>query len=98
MPDNREPSGQINPQRIFSIKEDGYYYANCALIEATPFDLSIVLGKVRPSVDEKGQRVLVEVYERQVYLSHLQARVLYEALAKTLGSLGRVQTAGPRNL
>ncbi len=32
---------------------------------------------------------MVEMYDRQVYLSHLQARALYEALGRSLGSLGR---------
>jgi len=31
----------------------------------------------------------VEMYDRQVYLSHLQARALYEALGRSLWSLNR---------
>jgi hypothetical protein len=34
------------------------------------------------------------VYERQVYVSHLQARALYEALGRSLQSLSQ-QQGGP---
>jgi hypothetical protein len=75
-------------QKRVSLKEDGYY-ANCTMVEMTPFDIAILFGKVRPVTDQSGQRSLVQMYDRQVYLSHLQARALYEALGKSLGSLGR---------
>jgi hypothetical protein len=32
---------------------------------------------------------LVEMYDRQVYLSHLQARALYEGLGRSLSALSR---------
>jgi hypothetical protein len=35
-----------------------------------------------PVSGANGQRSLVEMYDRQVYLSHLQARALYEALGR----------------
>ena len=73
-------------QKMVALKEDGYY-SNCTMVETTPFDISILYGKVRPRVDESGNRSLVEVYEKQVYLSHLQAKALYEALGRSLSSL-----------
>jgi hypothetical protein len=81
-------------QKLVSLREDGYY-ANCTMLEATPFDVSILFGKVRPKTDEKGQGVLVEVYEKQVYLSHLQARALYEALGRSLA--GVTQQKAPQS-
>jgi hypothetical protein len=75
-------------QKRVAFKEDGYY-ANCTMVEMTPFDIAILFGKVRPVMDQSGQRSLVEMYDRQVYLSHLQARALYEALGRSLSLLGR---------
>jgi len=46
------------------------------------------VGSLRP--DANGERSLVELYDRQVYLSHLQARAVYEALGRILGSLQRL--------
>lgn len=79
------PQRQQLPKMV-SLREDAYY-ANCTMLETTPFDISILFGKVRPRTDEKGQSSLVEVYEKQVYLSHLQAKALYEALGRSLGAI-----------
>jgi len=68
--------------------KDEAYYANCSMVEMTPFDVAILFGKVRPVKDSNGQGQLVEMYDRQVYLSHLQARALYDALGRSLGLLG----------
>jgi hypothetical protein len=81
---NTQQTAQV--QKMVSLKEDGYY-SNCSMVEGTPFDISILFGKVRPRTDEKGQTGLVEVYERQVYLSHLQARALHDALGRSLRSM-----------
>jgi len=83
----KQEQRQALPKRV-ALKEDGYY-ANCTMVEMTPFDIAILFGKVRPVSDANGQRSLVEMYDRQVYLSHLQARALYDALGRSLGSLGR---------
>ncbi len=40
-------------------------------------------------MDQSGQASMVEMYDRQVYVSHSQARALYEALGRSLGSLSR---------
>jgi hypothetical protein len=90
-PENREekePQQRSNVQKVLALKEDGYY-SNCCMVEATPFDISIIFGKLRPRTDEKGQAILVEAYEKQIYLSHLQARALFEALGRSLASLSR---------
>ncbi len=87
---------QQRPQgmpKMIALKEDAYY-SNCTLLESTPFDVSVLFGKVRPRTDEQGQSSLVEVYERQIYLSHLQARVLYDALGRTLSNLAQRQQQG----
>lgn len=81
--DEREKRQQL--PKMISLREDAYY-ANCTMLETTPFDISILFGKVRPKTDEKGQSMLVEVYEKQVYLSHLQARALYDALGRSLAA------------
>jgi len=57
-------------QKRVALKEDDYY-ANCAMVEMTPFDVAILFGKVRPVMDANGQGSLVEMYDGQVYLSHL---------------------------
>ena len=95
MPDNQEAKEpRTGPQKLVAIKDDGYY-SNCTMVETTPFDISVLFGKIRPRTDEAGQRSLVEVYEKQVYLSHLQARALYEALGRGLNALSRQQEAPP---
>lgn len=87
--DPQQRAGATLPKMI-SLKEDGFY-SNCTMVETTPFDISVLFGKVRPRVDEQGNRSLVEVYEKQIYLSHLQARALHEALGRSLASI-----TGPR--
>jgi hypothetical protein len=77
-----EQTRQTMP-KIVSMKDEGYY-SNCIMVETTPFDVSILFGKVRPRSNEQGQNTLVEVYEKQVYLSPLQARALYDALGRSL--------------
>jgi len=88
--EEKQQMGQI--QKVVSLKEDGYY-SNCTMVEGTPFDISVLFGKVRPRTDEKGQPGLVEVYERQVYLSHLQAKALHDALGRSLRSVVSQRTA-----
>jgi hypothetical protein len=85
--EERQEQRQAVQKRV-ALKEDGYY-ANCTMVEMTPFDIAILFGKVRPVMDQSGQRTLVEMNDREVYLSHLQTRALYEALGRSLGSLGR---------
>jgi hypothetical protein len=74
--------------KALNLKDDGYY-SNCTMVETTPFDISILFGKVRPRADEQGTTSLIEVYEKQVYLSHLQARALHDALGRSLAAMGR---------
>jgi hypothetical protein len=93
MTDSQEPRNQrVSPQKIVSLKEEGYY-SNCTMVESTPFDIAILFGKIRPKTDERGQASIVEVYEKQIYLSHLQARSLFEALGKSLGAAVRPPTS-----
>lgn len=90
-PTEKERRGPL--QKMISLREDGYY-SNCTMLETTPFDVAILFGKIRPKTDEKGQASLVEVYEKQVYLSHLQARALYEALGRSLAAQAAPKEAG----
>jgi hypothetical protein len=83
MADEQQSEQKTGLPKLISTKEDAYY-SNCTMLETTPFDISILFGKVRPRTDDKGQRQLVEVYERQIYLSHLQAKALYDALGRSL--------------
>jgi hypothetical protein len=83
MADERQNEQRQGLPKLISTKDDAYY-SNCTMLETTPFDISILFGKVRPRTDDKGQRQLVEVYERQIYLSHLQAKALYDALGRSL--------------
>jgi hypothetical protein len=74
--------------KMLSIKDEGYY-SNCTMLETSPFDICLLFGRLRPGQDESGTRSLVEVYEKQIYLSHLQARALYETLGKSLEALSK---------
>jgi hypothetical protein len=74
--------------KMISLKDDGYY-SNCSMVETTPFDISILFGKIRPRADEKGQTSLVEIYDKQIYLSHIQAKALYDALGRSLNSIAQ---------
>jgi hypothetical protein len=78
---------QTLPKRV-ALKDESYY-ANCAMVQMTPFDLAILFGKITPVTDGNGQTQLAEVYDRQIYLSHLQARALSDALGRSLSSLMR---------
>jgi hypothetical protein len=90
VPDNEERQEERQAlQKRLALKEDGYY-SNCTVVEMTPFDIAILFGKLRPVTDSNGQGSLVEMYERQVYLSHRQARALYERLGQSLASLSRL--------
>jgi hypothetical protein len=75
-------------QKVVNLKDEAYY-SNCTMVETTPFDIAILFGKIRPATNESGERTLVEVYDRQVYLSHLQAKALYDAIGRSLASLSR---------
>lgn len=46
-----------------------------------------IFGKIRPVTDANGQGQRVEVYDRRVYLFHVQARALYDTLGRSLGAL-----------
>jgi hypothetical protein len=81
-------------QKTVSLREDGYY-SNCTMVEANPFDISILFGKIRHKSDEKGQQILTELYEKQIYLSHLQAMALHRALGQSLQSVSKAQSERP---
>ncbi|MFH1113903.1 MAG: hypothetical protein V1792_08280 [Pseudomonadota bacterium] len=142
---------QALPKRV--ALRDEPYYANCAMVQMTPFDLIVerkgnrsrhgkpmlaayaapvplraplfdwhsyqdctlasgkrmitsgsvllegslgsgALGKITPVTDDNGQSQLVEIYDRQIYLSHLQAKALSDALTRSLSSLARAQRPG----
>lgn len=81
---------QQGMKKTVALKEDGYY-SNCTMVEASPFDISLLFGKIRPVSEPGGQTSLVELYEKQIYLSHLQARALHEALGRSLANIARRQ-------
>jgi hypothetical protein len=89
-PEQRGADQRVSVPKVVSLKEDGYY-TNCFMVETTPFDISLLFGKVRPKTEEQGQVSFVEVYEKQVYLSHVQARALFEALGRVMQAI-----SGPR--
>lgn len=103
MPDTKNPGQQQTvTQRVLSIKDDPFY-ANCTMVETSPFDISILFGRVRPRTDDTGNNVLAEVYEKQIYLSHLQAKALHEALGRSLDAMAgqkpepRESAPGPKS-
>jgi hypothetical protein len=82
----QQPNQQQGLPKRVALKDEPYY-ANCAMVQMTPFDLAILFGKITPVTDGNGQGQLVEMYDRQVYLSHLQARALYDALGRSLSAM-----------
>ena len=91
MPEKQEQKGQQTTMpKVVSVKDD-VFYSNCTMIETSPFDVSILFGRVKRRADDKGQQTLVEVYDKQVYLSHLQAKALHEALGRSLQALSQQQ-------
>ncbi len=90
MSENEKQSEQQQQQQTLPKRvalRDEPYYANCAMVQMTPFDLAILFGKITPVIDSNGQTQLAEVYDRQVYLSHLQAAALYDGLGRTMSAL-----------
>jgi hypothetical protein len=88
----KQPEQQQQPQQQQTFPKrvalkDEPYYANCAMVQMTPFDLAILFGKITPITDGNGQTQLAELYDRQIYLSHLQAKALHDALARSLSAL-----------
>ncbi|MFH1112572.1 MAG: hypothetical protein V1792_01500 [Pseudomonadota bacterium] len=81
------------PKRI-QLEDDGYC-VNGVMVEMSPFDISMLLGKIHAVMDGNGQAQLVKNYERQIYLSHLQARSLLNALGKGLINLSQVAEQTP---
>ena len=95
MAENQDQEPQkATVQKAVSLREDGYY-SNCTMVEANPFDISILFGKIRHKSDEKGQQILMELYEKQIYLSHLQAAALHRALGQSLQSVSKAQSERP---
>ncbi|MFH1112949.1 MAG: hypothetical protein V1792_03425 [Pseudomonadota bacterium] len=87
---------------------DCHNYQECTLVPGTrmmtcasmPLEGSLgsgALGKITPVTDENGQGQVVEMYDRQIYLSHLQARALHSALTKSLSSLARAGRQASHN-
>lgn len=80
-PDTSQPSAA--PARAMS-NQLSVYYANCAMIATTPRDISLFFGRFVPAADEKGGQKLVELYERQVYMTLEQAEDLAAVLNQTV--------------
>ncbi len=60
------------------------YYANCAMLATSPKDVSVFFGRYTPSANDKGEQILAEIYERQVYMTIEQAEELAKALTRTV--------------
>ena len=45
------------------------YYTNCTMLGTSPKDVSVFFGRYTPTANEKGEQVLAELYERQVYMT-----------------------------
>ena len=60
------------------------YYTNCAMVATSPRDISLFFGRYVPTSDEKGSQKLVELYERQIYMTVEQAEDLARILAQTV--------------
>jgi hypothetical protein len=74
---------QTGPARMMS-GQLSVYYANCAMIATSPRDISLFFGRFVPTADEKGGQKLVELYERQVYMTLEQAEDLASVLNQTV--------------
>jgi hypothetical protein len=78
-----ETQNQAGPARMMS-GQLSVYYANCAMIATSPRDVSLFFGRFVPAQDEKGGQKLVELYERQVYMTVEQAEDLASVLNQTV--------------
>lgn len=85
---------QTGPTRAMS-NQLTVYYANCVMIASSPRDIAIFFGRFVPTTDEKGGQKLVELYERQVYMTLEQAEDLATVLNQTVAAFkARRKTGG----
>jgi hypothetical protein len=77
------PQTSAGPTRVMS-NQLSVYYANCAMIATSPRDFSLFFGRFVPTSDEKGGQKLVELYERQIYMTLEQAEDLAAVLDQTV--------------
>jgi hypothetical protein len=80
-PEASQPSS--GPARAMA-NQLSVYYANCAMIATSPRDISLFFGRFVPTADEKGGQKLMELYERQVYMTLEQAEDLAAVLNQTV--------------
>jgi hypothetical protein len=80
-PDALQPP--TGPARVMA-SQLAVYYANCAMIATSPRDISLFFGRFVPTSDEKGGQKLVELYERQIYMTLEQAEDLAAVLDQTV--------------
>jgi len=65
------------------------------MIASSPRDIAIFFGRFVPTTDEKGGQKLVELYERQVYMTLEQAEDLATVLNQTVAAFkARRKTGG----
>jgi hypothetical protein len=81
--EKKEEARPAGVSRIMS-GQMSIYYTNCAMLATSPKDVSVFFGRYTPTANEKGEQVLAELYERQVYMTFEQAEELAKALTKTV--------------
>ncbi len=76
------PAAPGGPARMMS-NQMAIYYCNCAMVAASPRDISLFFGRLIPTADDKGNQSLAELYERQIYMTFEQAEDLARMLVQT---------------
>ncbi|MBI5568545.1 MAG: DUF3467 domain-containing protein [Desulfomonile tiedjei] len=84
---------QAGPAKMMS-NQLAVYYTNCAMVATSPRDISLFFGRYVPTADEKGGQRLVELYERQIYMTLEQAEDLAKILAQTVEVFKGRRTSG----
>jgi hypothetical protein len=71
------------PERRMS-KDMTLYYSNCAMVGTTHREISLLFGRLAPATAGRGNAPMVELYERQIYMTVEQAEDLAHILVQSI--------------
>lgn len=80
---NRPEGAAQAPQRILTEFVDTYY-AGCAMVASSPVDISLYFGRYSLKDLDTGRPVLVQVFEKQLYMTVDEAERLGQAILRTV--------------
>jgi hypothetical protein len=65
-------------------REMNVYYSNCAMVGTTHREVSLFFGRLAPGAEGHGRSPMMELYERQVYMTVDQAEDLVQVLLQSI--------------